>query len=537
MKDTSQLVDMYQGVLDGAGWTTDDYILNAKHSPLSDKEKVVLILQLSKAGILADANKITGKEKEKNQVPSEAFMSPHDVMSKHGKGNNVNESWNGFTQKVKNWLKRPNRSSSKEEFNLAQKVVAKKYGRKANIEGIGVDKRGRIFLSIVSSGGIGESDIELVLNQDGSIKDEFEISYNYDENVNEINWNSIKDPYNWFKGKSSFQLRIKNIDKSKLNILVKYTEKNKHEIERVGKNLWGHKGTLVYWTYDATDNILYYINPKAKSIYDKFIKQLFSTNESVNEARQTYSKPNKAATKKLKGMVKIKAVQFKQGHNFYYYDKKTKKWWFVDSEGDLMELRSEYVLKQVYAFIKQNQINIDESISKDDKFKIYNKLKKGDIIDIDYGSSIRKTTKGKFKVSKGKTIVGKRKVERIILQNIANPTGTKYYLYNSGGSIGMAIGDMAATINSMQKSVNEAGEYVEKHNNENKISMQIYKKVGGNEIKFYDELEHLHDKMGHPKYMKWLSGALRGYNVDMFRTSKIKNKGEAEEALYILSKK
>jgi len=350
MKDTSQLVDMYQGVLDGAGWTTDDYILNAKHSPLSDKEKVVLILQLSKAGILADANKITGKEKEKNQVPSEAFMSPHDVMSKHGKNN-------------------------------------------------------------------------------------------------------------------------------------------------------------------------------------------IPTNESVNEAKQTYSKPNKAATKKLKGMVKIKAVQFKQGHNFYYYDKKTKKWWFVDSEGDLMELRSEYVLKQVYAFIKQNQINIDESISKDDKFKIYNKLKKGDIIDIDYGSSIRKTTKGKFKVSKGKTIVGKRKVERIILQNIANPTGTKYYLYNSGGSIGMAIGDMAATINSMQKSVNEAGEYVEKHNNENKISMQIYKKVGGNEIKFYDELEHLHDKMGHPKYMKWLSGALRGYNVDMFRTSKIKNKGEAEEALYILSKK
>jgi len=62
------------------------------------------------------------------------------------------------------------------------------------------------------------------------------------------------------------------------------------------------------------------------------------------------------------------------------------------------------------------------------------------------------------------------------------------------------------------------------------------KKVGKKETDFYDELELLLDKLGHPKYMIWLSNALRGYKVDMYQDPKIKNKAEAEEALYKLSK-
>ena len=75
--------------------------------------------------------------------------------------------------------------------------------------------------------------------------------------------------------------------------------------------------------------------------------------------------------------------------------------------------------------------------------------------------------------------------------------------------------------------------YIDKHNNEFKMAEKLNK---GNEIKFYDELSSIEEKIGHPKYMKWLSNALRGYKVDMFKDPKIKNKGEAEEALFRLSK-
>lgn len=78
--------------------------------------------------------------------------------------------------------------------------------------------------------------------------------------------------------------------------------------------------------------------------------------------------------------------------------------------------------------------------------------------------------------------------------------------------------------------------YITKHNNEYKLAQKLVKKAGKNEVKFYDELEELHNKLGHPKYMVWLSNALRGYKVDMYKDPKIKNRAEAEEALFLLSK-
>ena len=59
----------------------------------------------------------------------------------------------------------------------------------------------------------------------------------------------------------------------------------------------------------------------------------------------------------------------------------------------------------------------------------------------------------------------------------------------------------------------------------------------GDEIKFYDSLESLYEKLGHAKYMKTLSLALKDYGIDMFRDSKIKTKADAEEKLYDLTKK
>jgi len=104
-------------------------------------------------------------------------------------------------------------------------------------------------------------------------------------------------------------------------------------------------------------------------------------------------------------------------------------------------------------------INEAKSMDMNKRLKVYDKLKKGDEITIKYGSSMSSGREGKFKVTKGKTVVGKEKVERIILQNVANPKGVKYYLYQRNGNVTMAIGDMGATIEDMSESVvNEATE-------------------------------------------------------------------------------
>jgi len=83
-------------------------------------------------------------------------------------------------------------------------------------------------------------------------------------------------------------------------------------------------------------------------------------NESINEV---YDKPNAVAKKKLKGMKKIPAKQFHQMNDYVYYDKSTKKWWFVDWEGDVAELRNNGYLKQISDYILKSQIDINESLS------------------------------------------------------------------------------------------------------------------------------------------------------------------------------
>jgi len=108
-------------------------------------------------------------------------------------------------------------------------------------------------------------------------------------------------------------------------------------------------------------------------------------------------------------------------------------------------------------FIKEN-INEAIGMSQSDRNKIYHKLNKGDKVRIKFGNAIRKGNEGEFIVSKGKTKVGKQRVERITLKNVKNPSGVKYYLYNRNNNIGMAQGDMGAVIEDMKivkESVNE----------------------------------------------------------------------------------
>ena len=75
--------------------------------------------------------------------------------------------------------------------------------------------------------------------------------------------------------------------------------------------------------------------------------------------------------------------------------------------------------------------------------------------------------------------------------------------------------------------------YINNHKDEYKTAEKMNK---GNEQSFYDSLSALEEKLGHPKYMIFLSNALRGYKVDMYKDPKIKNQQEAEEALFLLSK-
>ena len=103
---------------------------------------------------------------------------------------------------------------------------------------------------------------------------------------------------------------------------------------------------------------------------------------------------------------------------------------------------------------------LKESVDKSKLKKVYDNLNKGDEVTIKYGSSISRNNEVTFIVKKGKTTVGKAKVERITLVNKANPKGVKYYLYNRNGNISFAIGDMGATIDDIQmnESVNEAND-------------------------------------------------------------------------------
>jgi len=95
--------------------------------------------------------------------------------------------------------------------------------------------------------------------------------------------------------------------------------------------------------------------------------------------------------------------------------------------------------------------SVNEAMSESQRFKVYNSLKRGDIVSIKYDSSIQKGSKYiPYVVTKGKTKLMKGKIERIILKSPKNPR-FKAYLYNRDGDVSLALGDMAASIVDMKK--------------------------------------------------------------------------------------
>ena len=83
--------------------------------------------------------------------------------------------------------------------------------------------------------------------------------------------------------------------------------------------------------------------------------------------------------------------------------------------------------------------------------KVYEKLKKGDKVDVEFDSGIRKGHKVTLVVTSGHRVVGRAKVGRIIMKSPDNMRGVKYTLYNRNGSVSLALGDMGTVLKSIKK--------------------------------------------------------------------------------------
>lgn len=100
-------------------------------------------------------------------------------------------------------------------------------------------------------------------------------------------------------------------------------------------------------------------------------------------------------------------------------------------------------IKKKYA---KESVELDEAtrVSRKD----FDKLKKGSMITIDYGSGIRGSTKRTFMV-KSKTRSAKYNVDKVNMVDPNKPGGMKFHLYSRDGEDAtLALGDMGATINS-----------------------------------------------------------------------------------------
>tara|TARA_Y100001938_G_scaffold55551_1_gene77454 strand:- start:101 stop:2692 length:2592 start_codon:yes stop_codon:yes gene_type:complete len=104
---------------------------------------------------------------------------------------------------------------------------------------------------------------------------------------------------------------------------------------------------------------------------------------------------------------------------------------------------------------------VPKSMDQGDALKVYNKLKKGSKVTVQFGGAMSSTKEPlELVVSSPHRIVGKSKVGRIILKNPSNMRGMKYTLYNRDGKISLAQGDMATIMTDLRimKESNELDE-------------------------------------------------------------------------------
>ena len=99
------------------------------------------------------------------------------------------------------------------------------------------------------------------------------------------------------------------------------------------------------------------------------------------------------------------------------------------------------------AAINENLQSMDNDKAKD----IYDKLRKGSIVEVKIGNAIASQLKPiRLVVTSGHRTVGKSKVGRILLVDVENPRGMKYKLFDRDGTIRLAQSDMATILKDMK---------------------------------------------------------------------------------------
>lgn len=98
---------------------------------------------------------------------------------------------------------------------------------------------------------------------------------------------------------------------------------------------------------------------------------------------------------------------------------------------------------------------VDEAIDQTKLLALYNRLKKGDKIVVAFKGGMSSSSGTTLVVTSPHRVVGKRKVGRILLKNVANLKGVKYTLFNQDGHVDMAIGDMGTSLTSVEMSTSE----------------------------------------------------------------------------------
>jgi hypothetical protein len=232
---------------------------------------------------------------------------------------------------------------------------------------------------------------------------------------------------------------------------------------------------------DSGAKLVKYKNPpESSSKSESLQEQIANFRAPVEEARGGIWSDRKVSMKEVEGLIK------KQG------------WLVVDSK----DLDGEYYIrfslsgtrhkddlkpgdrrKTIENFVKKNKLSafeygsdgsgygfmsfekaqwtesIEEAAPIDQRklLALYDRLKKGDRVDIVFDSSMRKGKNPRtFVVTSPHRVVGKAKVGRIIFKDAENLKGVKYFWYNRDGRISMAQGDMAVSIVSAEKSTNES---------------------------------------------------------------------------------
>ena len=175
----------------------------------------------------------------------------------------------------------------------------------------------------------------------------------------------------------------------------------------------------------------------------------------------------------------------------YYYDKKAGKYYDPLSDmflqvKDVMEAVNEEV-----NLLKEEVKTMDQKKAK----QVYDKLKKGSEIEVDFGNMISMGGKPiTLKVTSGNRIVGASRVGRIILINPENPRGMKYKLFNRDGKISLAQGDMGTILRDM-KIIKEDVDQVEEKEFK---SHKMYHPETGEEVDANTKADHLRfSKMGY----------------------------------------